>query len=87
MRYIRKKMQREDGHRKNSRPIKESTVKEEESTQTTDIKHSAFWRPSERKTRQRNQCTCYEQEKNVTLESGRDARITTRRNVDMRRRI
>ena len=30
MRYIRKKMQREDGHRKISRTSKESTVKEEE---------------------------------------------------------
>ena len=42
MRCIRKKMQREDGHKGNLRTSKESTIKEEGSTLTTDTKHSAF---------------------------------------------
>ena len=53
VRYIRKKVQREGRHKENLRMSKESTVKEEESTHTTDIKHSTFWSPSERRTRQR----------------------------------
>ena len=42
VRYIRKKVQREGRHKENLRMSKESTVKEEESTHTTDIKHSTF---------------------------------------------
>ena len=34
MKYIRKKVQREDGHEESSRTSRESTVKEEESTHT-----------------------------------------------------
>ena len=58
LRYIRKKMQREDAHKEDSRMSKESTAEEEESTHTTDIRHSAFQRSSEKRTKQRNLYTC-----------------------------
>ena len=70
--------QKEDAERmdtrENLRTFKESTVKEEESTHTTDIKHSALWRPPERRARQRNPYTCLACR---TMASGSEKRLTT----------
>ena len=50
--YIRKKMQKEDGTQGKFNNVQR---KQKKSTLTAKIKHSAFWRPSERRSRQRNQ--------------------------------
>ena len=47
-------MQREDGYKDDSRTSKGGIVKEVESTHTTNIKHSAFWKLSDKETWQRN---------------------------------
>ena len=51
-------IQKEDGHKDGLRTSSGGTVKKEESAHTTSVKHSAFWKLSETRTRQRNRYMC-----------------------------
>ena len=69
--HIREKMQREDEHMKYSRTSKGGIVKE---AHTTNITYTAFWRPSEKRTKQRNRKMC---STSRTMANGSDKKLSS----------